>query len=250
MRFTTLLAAVIEEKLGSPLFRQSDGAVYWQCPNCGAEKFHTWSVKPDQKDRWSCWVCGIRGDVHDFLQAYGTPEEQRSYDVRKRSIDHVRGKMELFTDDLWEDGRQHVRAGEVTNVTKARISSFGGLPFGGDTATDSNWEPTQSAAKVWDELTNDQRNLLRAVFKLSREKGVSLVELAHQIPIEEKHLMECTDPECINICCRNRVRAKQGLPPLTDDEVWNGIKEERRKKAEEDRETETALRQAMPWAFE
>src|SRR5206468_1134554 len=66
----TFLQYVAERLLGPPAKRGgSAGESYWCCPfhNDTSPSFHTMPSKPEFKDRWQCFGCGMRGDEADLM---------------------------------------------------------------------------------------------------------------------------------------------------------------------------------------
>jgi hypothetical protein len=66
----TFLQYVAERLLGPPDRRSTIyGESYWCCPfhNDTHPSFHTMSHKPEFKDRWVCFGCGMRGDEADLM---------------------------------------------------------------------------------------------------------------------------------------------------------------------------------------
>jgi CHC2 zinc finger len=67
----TFLQYVCERLLGPPAKPGgSYGESYWCCPfhGDGNPSFHTMPHKPEHKDRWLCFGCGMRGDEADLMK--------------------------------------------------------------------------------------------------------------------------------------------------------------------------------------
>jgi len=66
----TFLEYIIEQQLGPPVSRSNRSS--WHCPFHADEhpSFSTLPHKPEYKDRWICFGCGLRGDEFDFLKSY------------------------------------------------------------------------------------------------------------------------------------------------------------------------------------
>src|SRR5262245_10387195 len=67
----TFLEFCCQRLLGLPAKAgASEGESYWNCPfhDDSHPSFHTLPHKPEFKDRWRCFGCGMRGDEADLMK--------------------------------------------------------------------------------------------------------------------------------------------------------------------------------------
>src|SRR4051812_46981640 len=67
----TFLQFVCQRLMGAPAKPGgSKGESYWLCPfhDDTHPSFHTLPHKPEYKDRWMCFACGMRGDEADLMK--------------------------------------------------------------------------------------------------------------------------------------------------------------------------------------
>jgi hypothetical protein len=69
---TTLLEFILTQLIGPAKRTKGNGESFWDCPRCGAKRFHTLPDKPLFKHRARCWnsECGFGGDALDMLKEF------------------------------------------------------------------------------------------------------------------------------------------------------------------------------------
>jgi hypothetical protein len=207
----TFLQYVAERLMGPPARRSATyGESYWCCPfhNDTHPSFHTLPSKPEFKDRWCCFGCGMRGDEADLMRELMSGEDwpRRRARLMEWRQDYERECEQATTSehllpgtgrrsDSTPDARQEecaIKLAEnaLADLTDAECSALIALKD-----------------KVGDEVSLD---LLARVCRRFREWFVQ-GNAAHRA--EGRDPAHCDDAPC---------RAARGLPPLTLEQIRAG----------------------------
>ena len=186
----TLLQFAITQHLGPPERDDGDGEAYFACPICGSERFHTMPAHPKYKDRFKCWSCNYRGDLHDWLAELYPDENYRD------RLNRIDGLREEFQKAQRQSGEQPVlcrghRGDDPRDIALAWSSVVEELGRDGVTQ--------ETALKVFKLAAAECRanNIsIESLFDywLDGEKWIA--------ESNERHMEECDNPECDYYCCR------------------------------------------------
>ncbi len=217
----TFLEYVCERLIGPPAWRSGTyGESYWNCPfhDDTNPSFHTMPHKPEYKDRWRCFGCGMRGDEADLMQGLMPPEP---WPARKARLDQWRQEYERA---VLQVARQ---AEPINKPAKVFLSGEAGR------LADPNYDHPLEVGAAWSDLTEDERDTLIAALAVMRQEKVAKAPVSFNALAEycldfvqwkeesaKQHVSECTDPEhCDDAPCRKA----RGLPPLTIEQIQSGL---------------------------
>lgn len=226
----TELEFMIDEMIGSPVRRKSNGESVWpKCPKCRAEEsFRTLPVSATHKHRAKCWECGFFGDVHDVMRVVN-PE--RNYLKRNGQISLWRAE---YADarkrgDFDDHSSSPPRGPRSTEGTCRRCLM---REEGYDPSWDFGKPETVAAADEVDEAVQFLRGSAAAgrcltavavALRLAHERSIHPLTLAEQVEArvwtrkhDREHMAECDDPACDWYCCVES-RGDETEPRTPDD---------------------------------
>jgi hypothetical protein len=160
----TFLQYACERLLGPPARRGgSAGESYWCCPfhNDTNPSLHTMPHKPQYKDRWMCFGCGMRGDEADLMAGL----------IRGENYQHRRQRLDQWRQDY--EREVEAQATPVGGAAKVFASGERGVGGGGKRQD----HPSEVAA-AWGNLTATERDTLLAAHLVMQGKTVSFEALA------------------------------------------------------------------------
>lgn len=228
----TFLEYVMEQLLGPPIRRLSDGESYWPCVTCSSENLHTLPHRPEKyKDYAKCWSCGVLLDLGDVLRVYYPGELWPQHKQRIEQYKAQYAKLKAAQGEAKDD-----TAPAIHFLPRGRGRPVNVYMEGADLVSDqeTSQEADAALAELLAKLPGGQdefpgpkelRDALasaRAVLMVCSKYQLHPQALANRCAAEAWyrsgevwHLSRCKDPSCNAIVCRRR----RGQPPLTGDEA-------------------------------